>query len=127
MYLWEPLLERMRPPGTGPSTGVNEAFSAPGCTQGLRAAALIRLLSPRRWLPGAGRRAQASGLGSVAPHQVCLVSKTTAHRDPVPWPRSDPWGHLPFPSLHVSSTETVAQSPRGSWKGPGPPTYTGPL
>ena len=57
MYLWEPHLACMQPPGTGSSTGVNEAFSAPGGTQGLRAAALIRLLSPRRWLPGAGRRA----------------------------------------------------------------------
>ena len=77
-------LARMRPTGTGSSAGVNESFSAPGCTQGLRAAALIRLLSPRRWLPGAGRRARASGLGSAAPHRGCLVSETTAHRDPVP-------------------------------------------
>lgn len=84
VYLWEPHLECMRPPGTGSSTGVNEAFSAPGCTQGLRAAALIRLLSPRRWLPGACRGAQASRLGSAAAHQGYLVSKTTAHRDPVP-------------------------------------------
>lgn len=52
----------------GSSAGVNEAFSARGCTQGLQAAALIRLLSPRRWLPGAGHGVRALGLGPKAPH-----------------------------------------------------------
>lgn len=61
-----PCLERMWPLHVGSSAGVNEAFSAPGGTQGLRAAALIRLLSPRQWLLGAGQGVRAVGPDSTA-------------------------------------------------------------
>lgn len=83
--------------------GVNEAFSAPGCIQGLQAAALIRLLSPRQWLPRAGQCVGASGLGSANHCQGCLVSRTRAHHDPVPSsssgsarPQNDPWETVPL-------------------------------
>ena len=120
--LWEPRLECTQPWSARSSTGVNEGFSAPGCTQGLQAAALIRLLSPRRWLPEADPGATASRLGSVAPQGGCLISKTTAHHDPVPLGssgptqlRSDPRGHLlpPGPTSHFPLKEypTVLQGP----------------
>lgn len=82
--LCEPRTECVWPLRAGSNAGVNEAFSAPGCTQGLRAAALIRLLSPRRWLPGAGHRVGALGLSSEAPRRGCFVSRTLACPDPVP-------------------------------------------
>lgn len=105
--------------------GVNEAFSAPGCIQGLQAAALIRLLSPRQWLPRAGQCVGASGLGSAARCQGCLVSRTRAHHDPVPCsssgsarPQNDPWETVPLqapsPLLHQEPGPQSCRAPRGT-------------
>lgn len=133
MCLCEPHTECVWPLRTGAGTGVNEAFSAPGCTQGLQAAALIRLLSLRQWLPGAGRGVGALGPGSEAPHQGCFVSRTVAHRDPVPSgssglaePQSDPWGALPPCRLRlpIVTASTVLKGPESDW---GPTAYTSPL
>lgn len=115
--------------------GVNEAFSAPGCIQGLQAAALIRLLSPRQWLRGAGQCVGASGPGSTACCQGCLVSRTRAHHDPVPSsrsgsarPQSDPWETCPSPGPLSPSPPrawpTVLQRPE---RDQDPPACTGPL
>lgn len=83
LHFREPRAEYAWPVRARSSTGVNEAFSAPGCTQGLQAAALIRLLSPRQWLPGAGWGVGALGLGSRAPRRP-LRQQDSGHHDPVP-------------------------------------------
>ena len=131
----EPRGEHAWPPRARSSAGVNEAFSAPGCTQGLQAAALIRLLSPRRWLPGAGRGLGALGLGSQALRGGCFVSRTVARHDPVPsgspgpaQPQSDPWGHLPLSRLPPSRPwETSPAVLRGPERDQGPLAYSRPL
>lgn len=111
-YLSKPGSACMEPLLAGSGTGVNEGFSAPGCTQGLRGGCTNKAPSPRRWLPGAGWGVGASGLGSTTPRRGCLVSRSTAGPNPVPsrspGPASAPeWLlerpaplHAPSPHLH---------------------------
>lgn len=126
---------RHRTPGRA---GVNEALSAPGCTQGLRGASLIRLLSPQALAAGSrsGRQSLRAGLHR-RPWLRLPRQQDRGGRDPVPSgrlgsarPQDDPWETCPSPG-------PLSPSPPGAWpttvlqgpeRGQHPGAYyTGPL